>query len=155
MALEHLKAGGAVLAVVAGCGGGNSVQSSASASARNAGPAKTLASPRACQIGQLSDAVPRMQIDTLVSNPDAEFGRRVVLRGYFILEGVETTALLEPDRRKAHILLGIRRLPVETAGQLLVCRSKLVDVQGYITHVPSRGGEALIVYGEAMVGVAE
>lgn len=96
-----------------------------------------------------------MHIDTLVSDPEPQYGRQVVLRGYFILEGVETTALLEPKHKKAHILVGIRRLPVETGAHILACRSKLVDVQGYITHVPSRGGEALIIYSEAMVGVSE
>ncbi len=143
-------------AIVAGCGSpGSSLPSAASVPAPAPETERPLVPPRACRIGQVSDILPRMHIDTLVSNPEPQYGRQVVLRGYFILEGVETTALLEPNHRKAHILLGIRRLPVKTRAQILACRSKLVDVQGYITHVPSRGGEALIIYSEAMVGVSE
>ena len=102
-------------------------------------------------LGRLSDTVPRIEIETLLSNPEPYYGQQVVLRGYFVLAGVETTALLEPKRRQTHILVSIKKLPAESEEQVLACRLKLVDVQGYITHVPSRGGEAPIIFGEAMV----
>jgi hypothetical protein len=92
-----------------------------------------------------------MEIDTLLANPEPYFGRQVVLRGYFILDGRETTALVEPKRRESRILLSIRKLPAETPQEILDCRLKLVDVQGYVTHVPSRGAEAPIIFGEVMV----
>jgi hypothetical protein len=96
-----------------------------------------------------------MEIAALLSDPVPHYGQKVVLRGYFVLDGVETTALLEPKRRQSHILVSIKKLPAENAEQVLACRLKLVDVQGYITHVPSRGGEAPIIFGEAMLSAAK
>jgi hypothetical protein len=108
-----------------------------------------------CRLGELSDAVPRLEVEKLLSNPEPYYGEKVVLRGYFVMDHVETTALLEPKRRQGHILVSIRKLPAERAEQILACRLKLVDVQGYITHVPSRGGEAPIIFGEAMLSAAK
>ncbi len=109
-------------------------------------------SERSCRLGKLSEVVPRLEIEKLLANPEAYYGKKVVLRGYFILQGVETIALLEPKHRTNHILVNVERLPAETGDDLLSCRLKIVDLEGYITHVPARGGEALIIFGEAMVG---
>lgn len=94
-----------------------------------------------------------MEIQELLSNPSPYYGQPLIVRGYLIVQDVETTALLEPKHRQSHILINIRKLPAETAEQLLACRLKLVDVQGYVTHIPTRGGDAPIIFAEAMVGV--
>ena len=110
------------------------------------GPSKTP-----CRLGELSEVVPRLEIETLLSNLEPYYGKKLVLRGYFILQDVDTTVLLEPNHRKSHIRVNVEKLPAETADELLSCRLKLVDLEGYITHVPARGGEAPIIFGEAMV----
>jgi hypothetical protein len=83
------------------------------------------------------------------------YGQRLALRGYFILQDRETKARLEPDRRKASNLVSIQRLPAATAQQVLDSRMKPVDVQGHPTHVRTRGGEAALIFAEAMGEAAE
>lgn len=105
-----------------------------------------------CQLGQLSAQASRLAVHRLLSDPDPYYGRQIVLRGYFVLEGVEMTALMD-DHGQEHVLLSIRKLPARTAEQVLACRSKLVDVQGYLTHVPSHGGEVPILFANAIGAV--
>jgi hypothetical protein len=90
-------------------------------------------------------------IDKLLAHPEQYVGSQLVLRGHFILEHVETIVLLEPVNRQSHVRLSIKSLPAPSTEQLLACRSKLVDVQGYVTYAHMRGGEALIVLANAMV----
>jgi hypothetical protein len=71
------------------------------------------------------------------------------MRGYFIL-ALENTVLLEPVQRQESVLVNFKKLPAETAEQLLACRSKAVEVQGYVTHVPHRGKERVVIFAEAM-----
>jgi hypothetical protein len=85
-----------------------------------------------------------------MANPDRYHGPPIILRGYFILR-IENVSLLEPTRRKDSVLVDVQKLPAENAQELLACRLKLVDVQGYLTHVPNRGREDLMIVAQAIV----
>ncbi len=106
--------------------------------------------PEPCRLGKTSDSIQELSLAELVQRPEAYYGQLVSVRGYFVL-ALENVSLLEPVRRKESILVGVRKLPAETEEQLLACRLKLVDVQGYITHVPNRGKGETMIFAQAMV----
>lgn len=103
-----------------------------------------------CALGQMSSDARRVQFSHLMANPDRYHGPPIILRGYFILR-IENVSLLEPTRRKDSVLVDVQKLPAENAQELLACRLKLVDVQGYLTHVPNRGREDLMIVAQAIV----
>ena len=91
-----------------------------------------------------------VRIDQLVRSPDSHYGERVRVRGYFIL-ALENVSLLEPELRQESVLLNIQKLPAKDADDIRACRLKLVDVTGYVTHVPHRGAERTIIFAESMI----
>src|SRR5690349_14984447 len=104
MALIHFAAVVSGIALITGCRSPAAVCPPASSApveqATAQGPSTAVGGPsdNPCSVGQVSDEVPRMEMETLLANPEPYYGRELVLRGYFILEDVETTALLEPKR---------------------------------------------------------
>ena len=105
-----------------------------------------------CRIGVLSASVPRLSLRTVSENPQSYYGRLVRVRGYFIL-AVENTVLIEPEHRQAKIYVNVQKLPADTGSKLADCKLKLVEVQGFVTHVPHRGNEVTTIFAQAMSSV--
>jgi hypothetical protein len=104
-----------------------------------------------CAIGKEDVSISRVGLSEFLQDPQRYYGLRVRIRGYFVLE-TERTVLLEPTERQDYLMLNISRLHVGTADEIFACRSKLVDVDGYLTHVPHRGTERPVIFADGMFG---
>ena len=111
-------------------------------------PGGPLVAP--CRLGKLSPEVGLVPVEKLLATASDYYGKLVRTRGYFVLEH-ENISLLEPTTRATRIMLDVSKLPANEPEQLTACRLKLVEVQGYLTHVPMRGGEKTTILAEAMV----
>ncbi len=112
-------------------------------------PASGRGPVEACRLGELSESVSLVTFRELLRDPEPYYGQRVRMRGYFIL-ALENTVLLEPVRRQESVRVDFKNLPAKTAEQLLACRLKAVELQGYVTHVPHRGKERVFILADAM-----
>jgi hypothetical protein len=110
-------------------------------------PGGPLAEP--CQLGELSKNVELVSLSKLLANTGDYYGKHVRTRGYFIL-AFENISLVEPTKRTENVVLDVRKLPATDPQQLIACRLKFVNVQGYVTHVPVRGGERITIIADAM-----
>jgi len=157
MALDLAAVGSAVVLIaVSGCSA-SSMQHSADPieSKRREGshsgaliPAGPL--PERCQLGQVSADVQVVPLSVILADGNAYYGQMVRVRGYLIV-AMENTSLVEPTRREESVVLDVRGLPATDPQQLTACRLKLVDVEGYVTHVPTRGGERLAIVARSMI----
>ena len=138
-----------LMALVTGfaCASARSVRGGTSKHAETAQTVRPSNLP--CSLGSISTNAPRVEIADVLADPDQFYGRQVVVRGYLIL-GRETTALVEPRGKRTRLPLSVKRIPASTPEDILPCRMRVVDVLGHITHVPTRGGETPIIFGEAM-----
>ena len=95
-----------------------------------------------------------LPLRTLLAGPEPYYGKIVRVRGYFVL-AIENTSLLEPEQRRGRVFVDLQRLPATSEDQVFACRLKLVEVQGYVSHVPHRGTERLVIFAEAMASPAK
>jgi len=105
--------------------------------------------PAPCRLGELSVDVGLIPMKTLLATGSGYYGKLVRTRGYFLLN-FEGVSVVEPTMRASRVMLDVSKLPATDPEQLTACRLKLVDVQGYLTHVPMRGGEKTTIVAEAM-----
>jgi hypothetical protein len=83
--------------------------------------------------------------------PEDYFGRRLQVSGFFRYQ-FELTALFDPrlgQQGAEGVLLGTQRLGSENL-RLRYCYGKRVVVEGYLTHIPSRGGEKVLLVAEGI-----
>jgi hypothetical protein len=59
-------------------------------------------------------------------------------------------ALTEPKKGGGWVGLDIQRIHVTDESDLRACDGRVVDIEGYLTHAPIRGGEQWFVMAEAM-----
>lgn len=108
----------------------------------------------ACRLGDGASNVQSVGLIRLLADAHEYYGKKVQVRGYFVL-AMDNISLLEPTKREQSIMVDVRQLPATDARQLIACRLKLVDVQGYVTHVPSRGGERVTIIANTMTAPSD
>jgi hypothetical protein len=106
--------------------------------------------PEPCSLGASTTEATEIGIPALLVDPTQYYGRLVRVRGYFLLE-LENDSLLEPQHRQQRVHLMIEKLPVRAVADLKACRHKLVEVEGYLNHVPHRGRQRTIIFAQSMV----
>lgn len=102
-----------------------------------------------CSAGEFSADTPSVSVRQLVADIGAHKGRRFRVTGYFLLQ-FERIRLVDPKRRELAILVDLSRLRVESVEELKSCDLKLVEIEGFVTHLPIRAGEAPSVLAETI-----
>lgn len=98
-----------------------------------------------CSIGVMAGNTPEVTIGELLHESSAgDIGRLVRVRGLFRL-AFDLVALADPSKQTDMVPLDLAHLPREQAEQLYACRSRLLDVQGYVREAPKSENSKVLV----------